>query len=575
MSGNFEYLQENEDSLAYFQLAKSIEQEYAMGDYGSELASARRIAENIVKFVLDQNYLNNDDTFAQNLKTIKVHHLIDSRVLDLLYDIKKVGNEASHSLNQYEKKDGLEALRQIITLLYWFASAYCDYQGEVPPFWKPVLYSTAERQVVYALSADNSDGYWPRYNGLEKVGKTTAGQDLEKDWSANSQYLRSEAHHRISQYMRTAAVPYNLDWVELAYRKDTNTWFDDRAVHDVLEKSGYRRDEALRDKTGAREWFKVDVDHVKEAIAAVKAGRESIDGPVTETSEIQLRPEQKDAVEKTEKTFKSKYKMLWNAKMRFGKTLSALQLIKNEGYSKVLIMTHRPVVADGWFEDFEKIGMPSAGYKYGSKRDQDLSLEALQREATKYVYFASIQDLRGSKAFGGTVADKNQLVKDIEWDLVIIDEAHEGTQTDLAQQVIDGVVKKDYTRVLELSGTPFNLIDQYEPDQVYTWDYVMEQQAKYSWDSEHPNGERNPYIGLPAVSMYTFEMKKRFEDQNFLDDDKSFNFREFFKVDDETGDFVYANKVRKFLDNISSLMEDQTIHLRLANSEGAYATPFG
>ncbi len=174
-------------------------------------------------------------------------------------------------------------------------------------------------------------------------------------------------------------------------------------------------------------------------------------------------------------------------------------------------MTHRPVVAEGWFDDFEKIGMPESGYKYGSKRDQDLSLEALQREADKYVYFASIQDLRGSKAFGGTVSDKNQLVKDTQWDLVIIDEAHEGTQTDLAQQVIDGVVTPKYTRVLELSGTPFNLLDQYDADEVYTWDYVMEQQAKYSWNSEHPNGERNPYVGLPSVSMYTFEIKNRFK----------------------------------------------------------------
>lgn len=554
MSSNFDFLQGNEDSMGYFRAADFLEQEYAMGNYASELTSARKIAENVVKFVLDQNYMDNDATFAQNLKTVKYHHLLNQQLVDLLYAIKQPGNEASHTLEQYNKQDGVAALQQVIQLMYWFAKTYCDYEGEVQPFVEPAqrsLYSTSERHMIYSLSGDNSDGNWPRYTGLEKVGETTASQDLEKDWSPNSDYLRSEAHHRISQYMKTSGVPYNLDWVELAHRKVSDTWFDDHDVHRVLLKSGFKRDAAF-EKQGAKEWFQVSADQVKQAIAAVKNGRESIDGPVQATGKIELRPEQQDAVDKTAKTFKTKYKMLWNAKMRFGKTLSALKLIKKENYAKVLIMTHRPVVAEGWFDDFEKIGMPESGYKYGSKREQDLSLEALQREAKKYVYFASIQDLRGSKAFGGTVADKNQLVKDTQWDLVIIDEAHEGTQTDLAQQVIDGVVTPKYTRVLELSGTPFNLLDQYDADEVYTWDYVMEQQAKYSWDSEHPNGERNPYVGLPSVSMYTFEIKNRFKSPEFLDDDKSFNFREFFKVDDETGKFVYADKVNRFLDNISS-----------------------
>lgn len=554
MSSNFDFLQGNEDSMGYFRAADFLEQEYAMGNYASELTSARKIAENVVKFVLDQNYMDNDATFAQNLKTVKYHHLLNQQLVDLLYAIKQPGNEASHTLEQYNKQDGVAALQQVIQLMYWFAKTYCDYEGAVQPFVEPSqrsLYTTSERHVIYSLSGDNSDGNWPRYTGLEKVGETTASQDLEKDWSPNSDYLRSEAHHRISQYMKTSGVPYNLDWVELAHRKVSDTWFDDHDVHRVLLKSGFKRDAAF-EKQGAKEWFQVNADQVKQAIAAVKNGRESIDGPVQATGKIELRPEQQDAVDKTAKTFKTKYKMLWNAKMRFGKTLSALKLIKKENYAKVLIMTHRPVVAEGWFDDFEKIGMPESGYKYGSKREQDLSLEALQREAEKYVYFASIQDLRGSEAFGGTVADKNQLVKDIQWDLVIIDEAHEGTQTDLAQQVIDGVVTPKYTRVLELSGTPFNLLNQYDADEVFTWDYVMEQQAKYSWDSEHPNGERNPYVGLPSVSMYTFEIKNRFKSPEFLDDDKSFNFREFFKVDDETGKFVYADKVNKFLDNISS-----------------------
>mgnify|MGYP000152198450 FL=1 len=59
--------------------------------------------------------------------------------------------------------------------------------------------------------------------------------------------------------------------------------------------------------------------------------------------------------------------MLWNAKMRFGKTLSALQEVKDMDFSRTLILTHRPVVDSGWFEDFGKIFYDRRDFAYGSK----------------------------------------------------------------------------------------------------------------------------------------------------------------------------------------------------------------
>ena len=152
-----------------------------------------------------------------------------------------------------------------------------------------------------------------------------------------------------------------------AWSKTKKGFFTDHDVHKVLDNSHVERDPELVDN-GGREWFITGVDTVKSAIAAVIAGQPAINVPSTsEQPKIVLRPEQEDAVQRTEKVFKTKNRMLWNAKMRFGKTLSALKLIKNEQYARVLIMTHRPVVKDSWYEDFKKIGMPEAGYQYGSK----------------------------------------------------------------------------------------------------------------------------------------------------------------------------------------------------------------
>lgn len=49
--------------------------------------------------------------------------------------------------------------------------------------------------------------------------------------------------------------------------------------------------------------------------------------------------------------------MLWNAKMRFGKTLSALEVVRLMKFKRTIIMTHRPVVDDGWYDDFGKYSL--------------------------------------------------------------------------------------------------------------------------------------------------------------------------------------------------------------------------
>jgi superfamily II DNA or RNA helicase len=88
--------------------------------------------------------------------------------------------------------------------------------------------------------------------------------------------------------------------------------------------------------------------------------------------------------------------MLWFAKMRFGKTLSALQVVKDLDLKRTLILTHRPVVDEGWFEDFGKIFYDKPNFSYGSKkqrRDLIQTLETQQKKTkSKYIYFASIQD---------------------------------------------------------------------------------------------------------------------------------------------------------------------------------------
>ena len=79
-----------------------------------------------------------------------------------------------------------------------------------------------------------------------------------------------------------------------------------------------------------------------------------------------------------------------------------------------------------------------------------------------------MQDLRGSDLVGGKF-DKNDAVFDTVWDFVIVDEAHEGTTTALGNDVIKATVKEELnkTKFLALSGTPFNILGDYD-DNIYT-----------------------------------------------------------------------------------------------------------
>lgn len=65
------------------------------------------------------------------------------------------------------------------------------------------------------------------------------------------------------------------------------------------------------------------------------------------TGQFIFRSEQRDTIDKTLRQFKKGNQMLWNAKMSFGKTLSALQVVKEKVFERTLILTHRPMVDSG------------------------------------------------------------------------------------------------------------------------------------------------------------------------------------------------------------------------------------
>jgi hypothetical protein len=440
----------------------------------------------------------------------------------------------------------------------------------------------ATYKLLYCAKIDDD-----KHAGMLKIGDTDfwATKPLN-EYQPNDSVLEDAAKARIRQWSGTAAAGAELVYCEalVRYNSQTKQYEDyrDGKVHTVLQHAGFPKIDFDSALDSGKEWFKVDLPTVCAAVKATKEYRDYLDTSELPQQEIYtLREEQQNAVEETITRYKKKSDMLWHAKMRFGKTITALNLVKDMGFKRTIIITHRPVVEDSWGSDFYHVFSNEDKYAFLTKiqdadiipedgiydeaidKENDARLRQLVRDDKSIVYFASIQDLRGSKRVGGPY-DKNNAVFDTDWDFVIIDEAHEGTKTELGQKVINLLIK-DNTKKLDLSGTAYNLFDKYtEKGSVFTWDYVMEQDAKRKWPENHP-GEKNPYEDMPVMHINTFDLEKEIREHGIDLSNKTFSFREFFRtwtgelskdgrraLPDEVGRFVHEDAVKHFLDLLIS-----------------------
>lgn len=395
--------------------------------------------------------------------------------------------------------------------------------------------SAFDYKVIYVFEVSDE-----KHKGKVKIGDATLHTTSNIDvLTQNCRELNQAALERIKAYTNTVGVSAKLLHTELAVRTVKTEdgvqlkAFRDHHVHSVLKNSGIKN--VTIDDTTGKEWFEIDIETAKKAISAVKCNQANLSNTqVVKHAPIIFRPEQEEAIKKTIKQFKKADRMLWNAKMRFGKTICALEVVKQMDFEKTIILTHRPVVNAGWYDDFGKVFHGVPDFVYGSKAN-GYTVKQLLASGKKFVYFASVQDLRGSNAVGGKF-DKNDLVFSTEWDCVIVDEAHEGTTTLLGEDTVKAVLKEGgKTKLLALSGTPFNILDGYDDDSIYTWDYIMEQECKSEWDKQH-FGDSNPYEELPELRIYTYDLGQVLTNKSYVAiDDKAFNFHEFFRT--FTGDY--------------------------------------
>ncbi|MEJ9296241.1 DEAD/DEAH box helicase family protein [Gallibacterium anatis] len=389
--------------------------------------------------------------------------------------------------------------------------------------------------------------------------------EQRKGWIKIGYTERQNVDTRIWEQTHTAAVSleYEKLWTEEAKFSQSDETFKDHQFHCYL-----RRFKKIKQSPPPnKEWFYYngtpelahqdffDFVHRNYDQAEFNREFEKISG------HYQLRTEQEKAVEQTLAYIQNNPngQFLWNAKPRFGKTLTTYDLVLKLKAKKVLIVTNRPTIANSWFDDFAKFIAHQSDFAFVSTSDSLKNRPVLtreeflsQKEKKSMLAFISLQDLKGAISFGG-IYDKLTWVKELEWDLLVIDEAHEGIDT-LKTDIAFDNISRCFT--LHLSGTPFKAVasGKFASDEIYNWSYADEQNAKANWQN---NEQNNPYEDLPRLNLFSYQMGAMITESvnqganiNGEDTSYAFDLNEFFSTNGN-GKFIYEKEVKKWLETLS------------------------
>lgn len=379
--------------------------------------------------------------------------------------------------------------------------------------------------------------------------------DYRVGWVKIGYTQKQTPEERIKQQTHTAGIIAKKEWDEIArFKRPPYSWFTDSRFHSYLVHEKFvERDEG-------NEFFKITGDEAHSFFDEFIGSPEKAQNI---NQDYVLRAEQQEAVDLTKECFESgETEFLWNAKPRFGKTLTSYELCREMNLKNVLIVTNRPSIANSWFDDFYKFiswrgeycfvsdneALKNKNGVYSSEDYQKLSLSDSPNKDLGVITFESLQGLKGSVHFGGSY-NKLGWIKDFKWDLLIVDESQEGIDTILTERAFQNINRK-YT--LYLSGTAFKQLAKgnFKANQIFNWTYIDEQEAKTNWTEDGAN----PYENMPRLALYTYKLSDMVlekiqrgmdlsEEENV---DYVFDLNEFF-LTNEQGDFVHRDDVKKFL----------------------------
>ena len=308
----------------------------------------------------------------------------------------------------------------------------------------------------------------------------------------------------------------------------------------------------------------------------------------------------------------SKTHLLLGAVMRFGKTFTAYQIVLQKHFKKVIVVSAVADTRESWRNDiyhkdfindfcFVEYGTQKFSGKYlvSDKNTycQECFYETDFISKLKYntvIVFTTLQDLSGKldkDTKDRTIKDRHKELFNIEWDLLIADETHFATRSNVngktlgytndPDEAISDATSQDIkeftdqntnaielrelikplkTKIqLHLSGTPYNIMltDEFtseNSDVIGRYSYTDMLKARDEWLIQHPNEPEweSPYFGVPNLIRFGLNLTKECRDElkELKKDGVSDSFSKLFAVKPGTLKFKHQKAIKELMYSI-------------------------
>jgi superfamily II DNA or RNA helicase len=366
-----------------------------------------------------------------------------------------------------------------------------------------------KNQILYVYSTESLM--------YEKTVHKPTGDVVYKPWYKIGMTTQETSDDRILQQDRTSNPEpliklYDIDISSYNIKAHTL----ESKIHNYYTRLGKK----VRDR---REWYEVEggVEEIKKVVESI------LNDSDVHKDDIKLKPHQIEANDKINECFNSDDKRCLLAhKPRSGKTFTTIYNIKENKYENVVILTSYPILNYQWSEII-------SGFKGFSDTEVIIGSELSKIELNpnkKSIILLSLQDVKGGEEVFNK--EKFDLIRDIEFDLLVIDEVHHGVETEKTRDFLN---KIKYKRMLGLSATPTKnlLCGRFSKEQIHNYTLVQEVGLKNKYPELYPYADINFLIWNLSTSEKN-ELK-------YFTDEEQFKFDKLFRI--EGDEFYYKSDI--------------------------------
>ena len=372
---------------------------------------------------------------------------------------------------------------------------------------KIYVYST--KTLMYPRTIHTPEGDM-NYNSWFKIGMTeqldAEVRVKQQDGTSNPEPLITQTIFNDNRYFDLE--PYDISALDA-----------EQHIHEYFREKG-----RMVRLDADREWFECTLEEIREAI-------QHIIDPEAHKIVLKLMPHQVEAYDFICDRFDAGAKqILLNHKPRSGKTYIVYNYLLEKRPFNVLVLTNFPVLNNQWINEAKRI--KGLDYDFINMSEDEVD-EVIINDTTPNFVMISFQDSKGGIEIFGK--KKFDLLRNIKWDLLVIDEIHRGKETQKTDILLD---KISFDKLIGLSATPTkNLIrGTFIKENVHVYNIVDEGRFKKLYPDIYT---------LPEISYWMYNVPDSVRKElKFYSEEEQFTWNKFMSVKD--GRLVYKNDLRIF-----------------------------